>query len=135
MACLQPALRREPELIDLPVGQLMLSIWQQMATKITVAGEAQPIELSQLPAGLHAHPANRISRREPELKPISEFRASLAHLKSLNVRTSSNCLMTGTLDLCSHRLDAWITSFATKRLARNAQDKSERQCCLAAMAG
>ena len=24
--------------------------------------------------------------------------------------------MTGTLDLCSHRLDAWITSFATKRL-------------------
>ena len=25
--------------------------------------------------------------------------------------------MTGTLDLCSHRLDAWITSFATKRLA------------------
>ena len=25
--------------------------------------------------------------------------------------------MTGTLDLCSYRLDAWITSFATKRLA------------------
>src|SRR5262249_32762071 len=25
-------------------------------------------------------------------------------------------LMKGTLDLCSHRLDAWITSFATKRL-------------------
>ena len=25
--------------------------------------------------------------------------------------------MQGTLDLASHRLDAWITSFATKRLA------------------
>src|SRR6185369_16857463 len=25
-------------------------------------------------------------------------------------------LCAGTLDLCSHRLDAWITSFATKRL-------------------
>ena len=54
--------------------------------------------------------------REPDLKPLSEFRASLAHLKSLNVARLEQ-LMTGTLDLCSHRLDAWITSFATKRLA------------------
>ncbi len=54
--------------------------------------------------------------REPDLKPLSEFRASLAHLKSLKVARLEQ-LMTGTLDLCSHRLDAWITSFATKRLA------------------
>ena len=54
--------------------------------------------------------------REPDLKPLSEFRASLAHLKSLNPARLEQ-LMTGTLDLCSHRLDAWITSFATKRLA------------------
>src|SRR6266567_7228314 len=54
--------------------------------------------------------------REPDLKPLSEFRTSLAHLKSLKVARLEQ-LLTGTLDLCSHRLDAWITSFATKRLA------------------
>src|SRR5262249_60017708 len=53
--------------------------------------------------------------REPDLKQISEFRASLAYLKSLRV-DSLETAMKGTLDLCAHRLDAWITSFATKRL-------------------
>ena len=54
--------------------------------------------------------------REPDLQPLSDFRASLAHLRSLQVARLEQ-LLTGTLDLCSHRLDAWITSFATKRLA------------------
>ena len=54
--------------------------------------------------------------REPDLQPLSDFRASLNHLKSLESDRLEE-LMTGTLDLCSHRLDAWITSFATKRLA------------------
>src|SRR5215218_4139005 len=54
--------------------------------------------------------------REPELKTLSDFRASLAHLKSLEVPRLQE-LLTGTLDLCSHQLDAWITSLATKRLA------------------
>ncbi len=52
---------------------------------------------------------------------MSAFRASLAHLKSLDVATLEQ-LMTGTLDLCSHRLDAWITSFATKRLEEMRQN-------------
>ncbi len=58
--------------------------------------------------------------REPDLKPLSEFRASLAHLSTLKVARLEQ-LLTGTLDLCSHRLDAWITSFATKRLAEMRQ--------------
>ena len=57
---------------------------------------------------------------------MSEFRASLAHLKSLSPARLEQ-LMTGTLDLCSHRLDAWITSFATKRLAADAQGGSDRR--------
>lgn len=52
---------------------------------------------------------------EPHLAPLSEFRASLARLGALNPDRLEQ-LMSGTLDLCSHRLDAWITSFATKRL-------------------
>jgi hypothetical protein len=53
--------------------------------------------------------------REPDLTQLSEFRASLAYLSKLGVSRLEQ-LLTGTLDLCSHRLDAWITSFATKRL-------------------
>lgn len=44
-----------------------------------------------------------------------ELRKSLEHLKTRSV-ADLGCLVSGTLDLCSHRLDAWITSFATKRL-------------------
>ncbi|HKV34593.1 MAG TPA: hypothetical protein VJP89_09735, partial [Pyrinomonadaceae bacterium] len=112
---LQPALRREPELVDMPVGQLMQTVWRQMAMKINVAGEAQPIELSKYLLGFIPS-GEPDTAREPDLKQLSEFRASLDQLKSLSV-DKLETLLTGTLDLCSHRLDAWITSFATKRLA------------------
>ena len=113
---LQPAQRREPELVDLPLGPLMLTVWRQMATNITVQGVQDPMEVGKylfdfMPSG------EPDLGREPQLRPVSEFRASLAYLKSLNPARLEQ-LMTGTLDLCSHRLDAWITSFATKRLAQ-----------------
>lgn len=47
--------------------------------------------------------------------PLREFRESLASLQGISARKLER-LAAGTLDLCSHRLDAWITSFATKRL-------------------
>ena len=112
---LQPAQSREPELIDMPLGQLTQTVWRQLATKINVAGEAQPLELSKYLLGFVPSGEPDVAR-EPDLKTLSEFRSSLAHLKSLSVNRLE-ALMTGTLDLCSHRLDAWITSFATKRLA------------------
>jgi len=46
---------------------------------------------------------------------LLEFRESLAYLQKLKAANLER-LFAGTLDLCSHRLDAWITSFATKRL-------------------
>ncbi|HKS10898.1 MAG TPA: hypothetical protein VJS13_15215 [Pyrinomonadaceae bacterium] len=112
---LQPAVRRELELVDMPVGQLMQTVWRQMAMKINVAGEAQPIELSKYLLGF-IPTGEPDTAREPDLKQLSEFRASLDQLKALSVEKLET-LLTGTLDLCSHRLDAWITSFATKRLA------------------
>ena len=51
-----------------------------------------------------------------ELAALAEFRASLSALQGRDSETLQ-FLMQGTLDLASHRLDAWITSFATKRLA------------------
>src|SRR5215831_3217330 len=50
-----------------------------------------------------------------EVKALGEFRDSLAHLQTLDTE-SLQFLTQGTLDLSSHRLDAWITSYATKRL-------------------
>ena len=52
---------------------------------------------------------------QPSDAQVQEFRKSLDGLKALKVDKLS-MLMRGTLDLSSHRLDAWVTSFATKRL-------------------
>src|SRR5262249_34204526 len=52
---------------------------------------------------------------QPADSQIQEFRKSLEGLKTLKVDALS-MLLRGTLDLSSHRLDAWVTSFATKRL-------------------
>ncbi|MGZ9174980.1 MAG: hypothetical protein ACXW52_25600, partial [Candidatus Binatia bacterium] len=112
---LAPALRREPELIDLPLGQLMQTVWRQMATKITVQGVQDPIEVDKYLLGFTPSGEPDIGR-EPGLQALSEFRASLTHLKSLSPARLEQ-LMTGTLDLCAYRLDGWITSLATKRLA------------------
>ena len=51
-----------------------------------------------------------------ELAALVEFRASIKGLQGRDSETLQ-LLMQGTLDLASHRLDAWITSFASKRLA------------------
>jgi hypothetical protein len=51
-----------------------------------------------------------------KVRTLLELRESLAHLSNVSAAKLQR-LFAGTLDLCSHRLDAWITSFATKRLA------------------
>lgn len=51
----------------------------------------------------------------PELKPLGDLRAALAHLQGLPPATLER-LLKGTLDIASHRIDAWITSLATRRL-------------------
>jgi hypothetical protein len=57
----------------------------------------------------------------PSVASLGAFRASLAHLQGLDSESLQH-LMQGTLDLSTHRLDAWVTSFATKRLARMTLD-------------
>ena len=51
----------------------------------------------------------------PAVTALGEVRTALARLQALDTQ-SLEFLMRGTLDLSAHRLDAWITSFATKRL-------------------
>lgn len=104
--------RREPELVNLKESLLTQTVWERMKTAISIDG-------GSIPVGEFLFSFREVTesdlRREPELKQIGEFRSSLAHLQSLPPARLEQ-LLTGTLDLCSHRLDAWITSFATKRL-------------------
>jgi hypothetical protein len=53
---------------------------------------------------------------DPNAQPVRDFRAALDVLAPLPTAELDR-LVTETLDTCSHRLDAWITSLATKRLA------------------
>ncbi|HKG93217.1 MAG TPA: hypothetical protein VKA84_15030 [Gemmatimonadaceae bacterium] len=70
------------------------------------------------PAGtfLHALRSTADPDIAPRVAPLLEFRESLGYLKGLSSGRLQRAFA-GTLDLCSHRLDAWFTSFATKRLA------------------
>ena len=52
----------------------------------------------------------------PSVTALGDFRSSLGHLSGLDTENLS-LLLQATLDLSSYRLDAWITSFATRRLA------------------
>lgn len=111
--------RREQELVNMPGRPATQTVWEQLNRDVNVSGVGNmklgSYLLGFLPSG------EPDTARNPELKPLSDFRASLTHLKSLDADRLEE-LMTGTLDLCSHRLDAWITSLATKRLTemRNA---------------
>ena len=116
---LLPALRREPELVHLATGQVTRTVWEQMGTPINVTGVAEQMELGKYLLSFMPSGAPDVTR-EPDLQPLSDCRSSLAHLQALTPARLEQ-LLTGTLDLCAHRLDAWITSFATKRLAEMRQ--------------
>ena len=77
---LQPALRREPELVNLQAGQLTQTVWEQMKTKISVTGVTEPIAVGKYLLGFTPTGEPDLTR-EPDLKALSDFRASLAHLK------------------------------------------------------
>jgi hypothetical protein len=58
------------------------------------------------------------------LKNIADFRESLRFLQQRHCGELNLALRT-TLDLCSHRLDAWITSLATRRLDQMRESQPE----------
>jgi hypothetical protein len=53
---------------------------------------------------------------DADLKPLGELRAALAHLQTRTPAVLER-LLRATLDVSSHRIDAWITSLASRRLA------------------
>ncbi|WP_413935687.1 hypothetical protein [Nitrospira sp. BLG_1] len=100
------AQRREAEIIDVEPGSTVFTAMKQLAT---VVPAVSPLPLEVFLQQLR-------SFDDDDVVQLGAFRTSLMHLSGLHV-TGLERLMTGTLDLCSYRLDAWITSLATRRLA------------------
>jgi hypothetical protein len=99
-------LLRDAELVDLVTGAQPTMHWKrQLEQKPTIAGGRTIREYLEA----------QTSFTTPALTALGEFRSSLAHLKDLDSEALSQ-LMQGTLDLSAHRLDAWVTSIAAKRL-------------------
>ena len=72
--------------------------------------------LTEIDAALH-YLARRVRELGPESFPVLER------------------LLGESLDLVSHRLDAWITSLAAQRLVRHAPTEAQRACSSARTAG
>jgi hypothetical protein len=103
------ALLRDAELVDLVTDAPPTLTWKRQLD-LPAPGIAGNPTIRQFLEGLtsFATPA--------AVTALGDFRSSLAHLQGLDSERLQY-LMQGTLDLSTHRLDAWITSFASNRLA------------------
>ena len=93
---------REPVFVDILGGTIPTATFT-LRRAITIDGT--------LGSGIHTLTA----AQEPEAAALDELRRSLAHIEKLPVDALGRHL-SGTLDLFAYRLDAWITSLATRRL-------------------
>ena len=100
-----PSARQEAEIVNVESGPAVFTQRMQLGTVVREVS-LQPLEvfLQQL-----------TTFTDPAVQQLGEFRASLLHLSTHTVPVLER-LLTGALDLCSYRLDAWITSLATRRL-------------------
>jgi len=100
-------LLRDPELVDLVGGAEPTLSWKrQLALKVpAVTGDRTIRQFLE----------SATTFDTSALQSLGAFRGSLDRLRTLDSE-ALQLLMQGTLDLSSHRLDAWITSFATRRL-------------------
>ncbi|HET6315612.1 MAG TPA: hypothetical protein VFG86_04070, partial [Chloroflexota bacterium] len=100
-----PAQRQDPEFIDITAEQ----------TQTFVRQLTRPMSAAQGAPSIGAFLDNPANATQPDAVEVGELRASLAGLANRKVSALED-LLVGTLDLASHRLDAWITSLATRRL-------------------
>jgi hypothetical protein len=102
------AVPREPELIDILPGQATTTIWRLLATAAAWAPGAPTERLDAYIV--------RAAGSDGAMADLLAFRSALRALADVPV-ASLERLMAQSIDLASHRLDAWLTSFATRRLA------------------
>ncbi|WP_151772462.1 hypothetical protein [Streptomyces abyssomicinicus] len=96
--------RREPEVVDTDPQALTTTVWKRAGQVVPGTGQSADAYL-WTPA----------ARQRPELAPLYQALESAAALAALP-SGELELLLAQTLDATSHRLDAWITSLATRRL-------------------
>ncbi len=111
----EPELVGPPEFTGFP-GSIPTA-WDLFTRPLPGAGDGS---IGSFLGSLKSAPADQ--NLATRVSGLLELRESLEHLKTLGAAKLQR-LFAGTLDLCSHRLDAWITSFATKRLAEMRAEK------------
>lgn len=100
------SLLRERELVNLNAATAVTT-WRTLLSRASAAtSNAAPAAFLK----------SLVTFDSAELKPLGELRDALTHLKGLSPGALER-LLTGTLDVASHRVDAWITSLASRRLA------------------
>jgi hypothetical protein len=99
------SLLRERELVNLNAATAVTT-WRMLLTRPTG-------QTNNAPPATFLKAVTKFDT--PELKPLGELRAALTHLQGLPPATLER-LLKGALDVASHRVDAWITSLASRRL-------------------
>lgn len=99
---------REAELVQIiPGTEAAITPWQRLGTNVTLPALG-PIELAAFFDGDYESQVRALTG-------VGDFRDALAVLASLPTAELER-LFGETLDAVSHRLDAWLTSLATRRL-------------------
>jgi len=117
------AVYRERELIGIvPETREAPTLWQHMQVAVPGVTGGRPIDALPGLGGL-----------DPSLPPVRDldrYRAALAVLENLPTAELER-LFTETMDVCSHRVDAWITAITARRL-NDHRESSPGGCHLAA---
>ncbi|GIH07763.1 hypothetical protein Rhe02_58300 [Rhizocola hellebori] len=111
---LLPFESREAELVGIlppPAGAAQLptvrTAWERFDLNLSDVTENRP---------LGEYLADPSVPRGSGLQPLDDYRAAVGNLVGLP-SAELDRLFTETLDICSHRVDAWVTGLATRRLA------------------
>ena len=114
---------REQELVAIAGGSGTAAVASASAAAGTAAAQITPWEVLARPVSAD-EPVSwaeyLVALQPPAGSPferLAELRASMDRLAGLPTAELDR-LLTETLDVCSHRLDAWVTSLATARLTR-----------------
>lgn len=100
------SIRRETEMVKFAgVSETTSTVWERLEAPVASFSGAMPLGDFML-----------ANTELVETRRIKEYRQSLQELENLPTAELDR-LFTETLDVCSHRLDAWITSLPAKRLA------------------
>lgn len=102
------ALIKDQELINLQPGSQPTTSWAWQLAQVVPAVTGDRT--------VRAYLEGLTQFRAAPVAALGAFRASLKHLQALDTETLQ-FLTQGVLDLATHRLDAWVTSLATRRLS------------------